>query len=151
MLGVCWCLRLVPQAEAGKTTLKTRPKETGRLNRHCLPPPLSGRFQFWVTPQPIRFPSCFSTPSRRIRKETMGFWETRHTSNLEVPREPRLLPPPLPRPGHHVWLRTGTAGGGAPAPPRARDLRSHALPRLAGAPLPTDTPFLRTQPPATLC
>ncbi|XP_053059952.1 keratinocyte proline-rich protein-like [Acinonyx jubatus] len=166
MPWVCWCLRLVLKAEAGKTALKRCPKETGRLNSHCLPQPLSGRFQLCATPQPIRFSFCFSTPSRRIRKESMGpSGDPPHASNLEVLRGPRPLsfsppPPPhsapLPHPQCSARVSTSSC---AVAPPRGwgsgtapgRDSRSHELPQLAGAPSPTDTPFLRRQPLATLC
>lgn len=124
---VCWCLRLVPKAEAGKTALKTCPKETGRLNRHCLPQPLSGRFQFWATPQPIRFPSCFSTPSRRIRKENIGSWETRHTSSLGAPPGPRPRSP-IPSPALDATSGCGVAqpGVGLQHPPGPAILKSRA-------------------------
>lgn len=71
-LDFCGCLRLIPKAEVGKAALEKCPKETGHLNSHRLPQPLSGRFQLRTTVQPIRLPACFSTSSRRIRKENKG-------------------------------------------------------------------------------
>ena len=93
-------------------------------------PSLSGRFQFCATRQPIQFPSWFSTPSRRIRKEHIGPRETRHTSSLEVPGDPGPGLPPAPRPAARSgsrWHGSGWGSGTAPA----RDSRSHKLPQLA--------------------
>lgn len=93
-------------------------------------PPLSGRFQFCATRQPIQFPSWFSTPSRRIRKENIGPWETRHTSSLEVPGTQARASRPLHtrQPGLAAeWYCWGWGSGTAPA----RDSRSHKLPQLA--------------------
>lgn len=95
----CWCLRLIPEAEVGKAALEKCPKETGHLNSHCLPQPLSGRFQLHTTVQPIRLPACFSTSSRRIREENKGSWETHNTCNLKVPWGPSPLSPAPPLSG----------------------------------------------------
>lgn len=127
----------------GSLVLETRPIGGGRddnaedvsqrnwTTEQALPAPATFRkVPVWVTPQPIRFPSCFPTPSRRLRKETMGSWETRHTSNLEVPREPRLLPPLPPPPGTPRlaadWHGRGWGSSTAPGPRFAKSRASAA-------------------------
>ena len=110
-------------------------------------PSLSWRFQFCATRQPIQFPSWFSTPSRRIRKENIGPWETRHTSNLEVPGDPGPGLPPAPHPAARsgsrvvrlgVGLRHRPSLGFAKSQASAACLRGHLRPRTrpfcAGSP-----------------
>lgn len=62
--------------------------------------------------------------------------------------DPGPCRPPAPQPGPPLlaaeWHRRGWGSGTAPA----RDSQSHKPPQLAGAPSPTDTPFLRRQPPS---
>lgn len=89
--------------------------------------------------------------------------ETRHTlpiwkfcADPGLCHSPRPPSPPLSHPQCPARVSTSSC---AVAPPRGwgsgtapgRDSRSHELPQLAGAPSPTDTPFLRRQPLATLC
>lgn len=97
-------------------------------------------------------PILFLHPFAENPKRKHGFQRNPpHFQSGSAAGTQALASRPLPSPGCLLWLRSGTPGGGAPAPPRAWDLRSHELPQLAGAPSPTDTPFLRRQPPATLC
>lgn len=148
---VCWCSRLGPEAEAGRTTRKPRPQETGRPSRHYLPRHFQeGPVRSHAAAQPA--PTVFLHPLAESPQRKQGFLgDPPHLPSGGCEGAQAAGPHPLFRPGHRVRLRTGTAGGGAPARLGARDSRSHAPPQLAGAPSPADTPFLRRQPLATLC
>ena len=151
MPWVCRCLILVLTAEAGRTALKRCPKETGRLNSYCLP----HHSQEGSSSVPHGSQSSSHPDSPPLRGES--------EKNIEGPERPATLPvwkfrgtqARASRPLHARQLglaADGTAGGGAPAPPQPgiREVTSFRS-LLAGAPSPTDTPFLRRQPPATLC
>lgn len=144
---VCCCLRLIPKARVGKTALKTCPKETGRLNSHACP----GHFREGSSSGPHRNqsgPRRVSPPLRGGSEKKIWFLgEPPHFQSGASAGTQAPSPSPAPSPARQPCrAASDTAGGGAPAPPGARDSRSHALPQLAGAPSPTDTPFLRRRP-----